>query len=131
MYFGIMSQTQDFLLTPVTTQSIHKKRYKKRSLVHNHSIIVSECENSKLKCCYCTVDNMLGHLETEHALELGYQHNNNYEFGHEDAEDDVLSEPHKKKFKASSGLLDLNLIQLLSQQPCHSQLLKINILPSS
>ncbi|RNA25433.1 hypothetical protein BpHYR1_052108 [Brachionus plicatilis] len=51
-----MSQTQDFLQAPFTFRSINKKLYIKRSLT---TII--------------QLNNMLGHLKKEHAMELGYQ----------------------------------------------------------
>ncbi|RNA40791.1 hypothetical protein BpHYR1_001719 [Brachionus plicatilis] len=52
-----MSQTQDFLQAPFTSRSINKKQYIKRSLT---TVI--------------QLNNMLGHLKKEHAMELGYQH---------------------------------------------------------
>ncbi|RMZ99963.1 hypothetical protein BpHYR1_002410 [Brachionus plicatilis] len=52
-----MSQTQDFLQAPFTSRSINKKQYIKRSLT---TII--------------QLNNILGHLKKEHAMELGYQH---------------------------------------------------------
>ncbi|RMZ98088.1 hypothetical protein BpHYR1_031670 [Brachionus plicatilis] len=52
-----MSQTQDFLQAPFTSRSINKKKYIKRSLT---TII--------------QLNNMIGHLKKDHAMELGYQH---------------------------------------------------------
>ncbi|RNA36626.1 hypothetical protein BpHYR1_027103 [Brachionus plicatilis] len=45
-FSNLKIQTQDLLETPVITLSINKKQYKKRSFVHNHSIIESEGDNN-------------------------------------------------------------------------------------